>query len=123
MSIVFIKTIKAILQTLPGLYRDTMQKALSVLETRQPEVLSLSCDELVEHELQFYWIVHPLQPTDESYNSPLLLSLVRSGLLCSGSDKVSLLNRAFLRRQTRVILIQALESCQVLQQRSEHLVH
>ena len=58
-SIILIKTVKAVLQTLPGLYRDTIERALSALQD-SPEVLKLSCDELVEHELKFYWIVHPL---------------------------------------------------------------
>ena len=43
-SLVIIKTIKAILQTLPGLYRETIEKSLQVLEEQCSEVLTL-CSE------------------------------------------------------------------------------
>ena len=65
-------------------------------------------------ELDSYWIVHPLKPRDDSYDSPLIKTLVHTGLLLDQATSeielvIPLLKRAFLKRQTRVILITAIE--------------
>lgn len=59
-SIVLNSTVKAVLQTIPGLYQQTLEKALFLMVELKPEVLALSCDVLLDQELEYYWIVHPL---------------------------------------------------------------
>lgn len=62
-----------------------------------------------------YFVIHPLQTKDDAYSSPLLSTLVKTGILLGSSEKVTILSKAFLRRQTRIILIRALEQNNVLQ--------
>jgi len=67
-------------------------------------------------------VVHPLQPTNDQYNSPLIETFVANKILLVNTEqKIKQLNKLFLKRQTRVILISALEANQVLAQRAQHL--
>ena len=89
------KSIKALLQSYPGLYRDMLEKILEILDgksEKSTEVFRSVYLDLIELELQFYVIVHPLQPRDDQYSSSLLAALIKNGLLLIDEDS----NKKFL---------------------------
>ena len=87
LSRVFLNATKAILLTFPGLYRETIQRSIQVLQS-SGDVIERSLPLLVEDELKFYATIHPLQPSDESYASPLLTYLVQSASFYDSNETI-----------------------------------
>ena len=53
-------------------------------------------------------MVNPLQPHDNEYSSPLLETIIAEQELLD-AVKTKLIDQAFLRRQTRIVVIKAIE--------------
>ena len=90
------KQLKALVITYPGLYKETVARAVAAAAPVFEHVAS----ELMQIELDYYWILHP--PASH-FTSPLISSVVAAGLLDDIDEGV--LAKMFLRRQTRQVLI------------------
>lgn len=91
---VLLKLIKVLVLTYPVLYKETISKALRWVD------LKLVVNDLMQVEVDHYWIIHP--PSTSSYTSPLITEVTKTFL---ASVDECILNKLFLRRQTRLILI------------------
>ena len=77
---VIVKIITALLQTYPGLYKETMAEILP--KVPKPLLRGIAAD-LINLEMKHTWIVHP---SSRELSSPLLTRIVSYGILIELED-------------------------------------
>lgn len=99
------KQLRVLVITYPGLYKETVAKAVAAAYP----VFAQVATELLQIELDHYWILHPPAST---FTSPLITQVVANGLL----EKVDhgVLNKMFLKRQIRQVLIKEICAAQII---------
>lgn len=102
----FLKQIKVLVINYPGLFKETIScvfLSAAVNAEEMSKFIGHAASDLIATELDHYWILHP--PASQ-FTSPIITEVVKRDLLHKIDKQV--LSKLFLKRSTRMVLINEL---------------